>query len=147
MDQNKQTVPHTDLSSDSDKHPSASEQELWSMGAIEVHGARVHNLKNIDVSLPRHKLTVVTGLSGSGKSSLAFDTLLAEGQRRYLDTFSSYARSFIGGGGGRPDVDEIVGLSPVVAIEQKSASTNPRSALPICRGYEGSRRSRSRCQR
>ena len=99
------------------------------MGAIEVHGARVHNLKNIDVSLPRHKLTVVTGLSGSGKSSLAFDTLLAEGQRRYLDTFSSYARSFIGGGGGRPDVDEIVGLSPVVAIEQKSASTNPRSTV------------------
>ncbi len=82
MDQNKQTVPHTDTPSDSDTHASASEQELWAMGAIEVHGARVHNLKNIDVSLPRHKLTVVTGLSGSGKSSLAFDTLLAEGQRR-----------------------------------------------------------------
>ena len=72
MDQNKQTVPHTERPSDSDTHASAADQELWAMGAIEVHGARVHNLKNIDVSLPRHKLTVVTGLSGSGKSSLAF---------------------------------------------------------------------------
>lgn len=129
MDKDRRIDAHTDRPNDSDTHVSASEQELWAMGAIEVHGARVHNLKNIDVSLPRHKLTVVTGLSGSGKSSLAFDTLLAEGQRRYLDTFSSYARSFIGGGGGRPDVDEIVGLSPVVAIEQKSASTNPRSTV------------------
>jgi excinuclease ABC, A subunit len=130
MDKKEGLRLNADLqSSSSQTHLSESEQELWAMGAIEVHGAREHNLKNVDVSLPRHKLTVVTGLSGSGKSSLAFDTLLAEGQRRYLDTFSSYARSFIGGGGGRPDVDEIVGLSPVVAIEQKSASTNPRSTV------------------
>lgn len=103
--------------------------DLFGMGRIEVRGARVNNLKNIDVDLPRHKLSVVTGLSGSGKSSLAFDTLLAEGNRRYLDTFSAYARSFIGNNNTRPDVDEIVGLSPVVAIEQKTASTNPRSTV------------------
>lgn len=86
---------------------------------IEVLGARVHNLKNIDVSLPRHQLVVITGLSGSGKSSLTFDTIYAEGQRRYIETFASYARSFIGNLE-RPDVDKINGLSPVIAIDQKN---------------------------
>ena len=86
---------------------------------IEVLGARVHNLKNIDVEIPREKLVVITGLSGSGKSSLAFDTIYAEGQRRYIETFSAYARQFLGGLE-RPDVDKIEGLSPVIAIEQKT---------------------------
>ena len=95
---------------------------------IEVFGARVHNLKNIDVSIPRNKLVVLTGISGSGKSSLAFDTIYAEGQRRYLESFSAYARQFIGGLE-RPDVDKIQGLSPVVSIEQKSTSNNPRSTV------------------
>ncbi len=95
---------------------------------IEVLGARVHNLKNIDVSIPREKLVVITGLSGSGKSSLAFDTIYAEGQRRYIETFSSYARQFLGGLE-RPDVDKIDGLSPVIAIEQKTTSKNPRSTV------------------
>lgn len=95
---------------------------------IEVLGARVHNLKNIDVSIPREKLVVITGLSGSGKSSLAFDTIYAEGQRRYIETFSSYARQFLGGLE-RPDVDKIEGLSPVIAIEQKTTSKNPRSTV------------------
>ena len=87
-------------------------------GFIEVYGARVHNLKNIDVSIPREQLVVITGLSGSGKSSLAFDAIYAEGQRRYIETFSAYARQFLGGLE-RPDVDKIEGLSPVIAIEQK----------------------------
>ncbi len=95
---------------------------------IEVLGARVHNLKNIDVKIPREKLVVITGLSGSGKSSLAFDTIYAEGQRRYIETFSSYARQFLGGLE-RPDVDKIDGLSPVIAIEQKTTSKNPRSTV------------------
>jgi len=95
---------------------------------IEVFGARVHNLKNIDVTIPREKLVVITGLSGSGKSSLAFDTIYAEGQRRYIETFSSYARQFLGGLE-RPDVDKIEGLSPVIAIEQKTTSKNPRSTV------------------
>ena len=95
---------------------------------IEVFGARVHNLKNIDVRLPREKLVVLTGLSGSGKSSLAFDTIYAEGQRRYIETFSAYARQFLGGLE-RPDVDKIDGLSPVIAIEQKTTSKNPRSTV------------------
>jgi excinuclease ABC subunit A len=95
---------------------------------IEVEGARVHNLKNIDVSIPRQSLTVVTGLSGSGKSSLAFDTLFAEGQRRYLETFSAYARNFLGNLE-RPDVDKISGLSPVISIEQKTTNKNPRSTV------------------
>ncbi len=95
---------------------------------IEVLGARVHNLQNIDVSLPRHHLLVITGLSGSGKSSLAFDTIYAEGQRRYIETFSSYARSFISNLE-RPDVDKINGLSPVIAIDQKTTSNNPRSTV------------------
>lgn len=97
--------------------------------AVEVYGARVHNLKNIDVSIPRHSLTVITGMSGSGKSSLAFDTLFAEGQRRYIETFSAYARNFLGGGMERPDVDEIMGLSPVISIEQKTTNRNPRSTV------------------
>src|SRR6056297_3108540 len=95
---------------------------------IEVHGARVHNLRNIDVEIPRNKLTVITGLSGSGKSSLAFDTIYAEGQRRYVETFSAYARQFLGGLE-RPDVDKIDGLSPVIAIEQKTTSKSPRSTV------------------
>jgi len=97
-------------------------------GHIEVVGARVHNLKNISVSIPRKQLTVITGLSGSGKSSLAFDTIFAEGQRRYMDTFSSYARGFIGQMQ-RPDVDKITGLSPVISIDQKTTSKNPRSTV------------------
>ena len=97
-------------------------------GKIEVIGARVHNLKNISVSIPRKQLTVITGLSGSGKSSLAFDTIFAEGQRRYMETFSSYARGFIGQMQ-RPDVDKITGLSPVISIDQKTTSKNPRSTV------------------
>lgn len=97
-------------------------------GKIEVIGARVHNLKNISVTMPRKKLTVITGLSGSGKSSLAFDTIFAEGQRRYMETFSSYARGFIGQMQ-RPDVDKITGLSPVISIDQKTTSKNPRSTV------------------
>ncbi len=96
--------------------------------AIEVKGARVHNLKNIDVTIPREKLVVITGLSGSGKSSLAFDTIYAEGQRRYIETFSAYARQFLGSLE-RPDVDKIDGLSPVIAIEQKTTSKSPRSTV------------------
>lgn len=95
---------------------------------INVWGARVHNLKNINVEIPRNSLTVVTGLSGSGKSSLAFDTIYAEGQRRYIETFSAYARNFLGGME-RPDVDKITGLSPVISIEQKTTNKNPRSTV------------------
>jgi excinuclease ABC subunit A len=100
-----------------------SEEEM-----VVVEGARVHNLQNIDVEIPRNKLTVITGLSGSGKSSLAFDTIYAEGQRRYIETFSAYARSFLGNME-RPDVDKITGLSPVISIEQKVTSRNPRSTV------------------
>ena len=100
-----------------------SEQEK-----VEVYGAREHNLKNIDLSFPREKLVVITGISGSGKSSLAFDTIYAEGQRRYMESFSAYARSFIGNME-RPDVDKILGLSPVISIEQKTTSRNPRSTV------------------
>ena len=95
---------------------------------IEVFGARVHNLKNVDITIPRNSLTVFTGLSGSGKSSLAFDTIFAEGQRRYIETFSAYARNFLGGME-RPDVDKITGLSPVISIEQKTTNKNPRSTV------------------
>ena len=97
-------------------------------GKINVWGARVHNLKNIDVEIPRGSLTVITGLSGSGKSSLAFDTIYAEGQRRYIETFSAYARNFLGDME-RPDVDKITGLSPVISIEQKTTNRNPRSTV------------------
>jgi excinuclease ABC subunit A len=102
--------------------------DLGEQSDVEVYGARVHNLKNIDVSFPRNQLVVVTGLSGSGKSSLAFDTIYAEGQRRYMETFSAYSRQFMGGME-RPDVDKISGLSPVIAIEQKTTSKNPRSTV------------------
>ena len=95
---------------------------------LEISGARVHNLRNVDLIIPRTKLVVFTGLSGSGKSSLAFDTIYAEGQRRYMETFSAYARQFIGSLE-RPDVDRITGLNPVISIEQKSASRNPRSTV------------------
>lgn len=105
------------------KETSSKEQE-W----INVYGARVHNLKNIDVKIPRNSLTVITGLSGSGKSSLAFDTIFAEGQRRYIETFSAYARNFLGNME-RPDVDKISGLSPVISIEQKTTNKNPRSTV------------------
>ena len=103
-------------------------QENSSEEKIEIFGARVHNLKNVDVSLPRHSLSVITGLSGSGKSSLAFDTLYAEGQRRYIETFSAYARYFMDNLE-RPDVDKITGLSPVISIEQKTTNKNPRSTV------------------
>jgi excinuclease ABC subunit A len=96
--------------------------------AIEVFGARVHNLKNIDIRIPRNKLVVITGISGSGKSSLAFDTIYAEGQRRYMESFGAYARQFIGDME-RPDVDKITGLSPVISIEQKTTNKNPRSTV------------------
>jgi excinuclease ABC subunit A len=102
--------------------------DLGEQSEVEVYGARVHNLKNIDVSFPRNQLVVITGLSGSGKSSLAFDTIYAEGQRRYMETFSAYSRQFMGGME-RPDVDKISGLSPVIAIEQKTTSKNPRSTV------------------
>ena len=102
--------------------------DLGEQYELAVFGARVHNLKNIDVSFPRNKLVVITGLSGSGKSSLAFDTIYAEGQRRYMETFSAYSRQFMGGME-RPDVDQITGLSPVIAIEQKTTSKNPRSTV------------------
>ena len=95
---------------------------------IKIVGARVHNLKNIDLEIPRNALVVITGLSGSGKSSLAFDTIYAEGQRRYMETLSMYARQYIGTME-RPDVDKISGLSPVVAIEQKTTNRNPRSTV------------------
>ena len=95
---------------------------------INVWGARVHNLKDINVAIPRNSLTVITGLSGSGKSSLAFDTIFAEGQRRYIETFSAYARNFLGNLE-RPDVDKITGLSPVISIEQKTTNKNPRSTV------------------
>lgn len=104
------------------------QDKTFQHGKIEVLGARVHNLKNIDVDIPRHALTVVTGLSGSGKSSLAFDTIYAEGQRRYIETFSAYARNFLDNLE-RPDVDKISGLSPVISIEQKTTNKNPRSTV------------------
>ena len=100
-----------------------NEQEV-----IEVLGARVHNLKNIDVTIPHNSFTIITGLSGSGKSSLAFDTIFAEGQRRYIETFSSYARNFLGNLE-RPDVDKISGLCPVISIEQKTTNNSPRSTV------------------
>ena len=98
------------------------------MDSINIRGARVHNLKNIDVSIPRNKLVVITGLSGSGKSSLAFDTIYAEGQRRYVESLSAYARQFLSLME-KPDVDHIEGLSPAISIEQKATSHNPRSTV------------------
>ena len=98
------------------------------MDAISIRGAKVHNLKNIDVRLPRNKLVVITGLSGSGKSSLAFDTIYAEGQRRYVESLSAYARQFLSLME-KPDVEHIEGLSPAISIEQKATSHNPRSTV------------------
>src|SRR5574338_1573145 len=109
------------------KNPVAK-QNTTSDERIEVFGAREHNLKNIDISIPKNKLVVITGISGSGKSSLAFDTIYAEGQRRYMETFGAYARQFIGDME-RPDVDKITGLSPVISIEQKTTNKNPRSTV------------------
>ncbi|QMW01945.1 excinuclease ABC subunit UvrA [Spirosoma foliorum] len=111
-----------------EEKPQLTDIDLTGYDQIEVLGAREHNLKNIDVTIPRNKLVVVTGISGSGKSSLAFDTIYAEGQRRYMESFSAYARSFIGDME-RPDVDKINGLSPVISIEQKTTSKNPRSTV------------------
>ena len=117
-------------------------QKMKAEEQIEVYGARVHNLKNIDVNIPRNSLTVITGLSGSGKSSLAFDTIFAEGQRRYIETFTAYARNMLGGME-RPDVDKITGLSPVISIEQKTTNKNPRRdnnrdirffSVAVCKG-------------
>lgn len=110
------------------KATNIKESTLRQEGSVDVYGARVHNLKNIDVSIPHNTLTVITGLSGSGKSSLAFDTIFAEGQRRYIETFSSYARNMLGSME-RPDVDKITGLSPVISIEQKTVNKNPRSTV------------------
>ena len=111
-----------------DNKQAMDNKEAMSDNKINIWGARVHNLKNIDVEIPRDSLTVITGLSGSGKSSLAFDTIFAEGQRRYIETFSAYARNFLGGME-RPDVDKITGLSPVISIEQKTTNKNPRSTV------------------
>ena len=112
----------------SDQRECLSHKEERAGSSIEVYGAREHNLKNIDAYVPHGSLTVITGLSGSGKSSLAFDTLFAEGQRRYIETFSAYARNFLGGMQ-RPDVDKVTGLSPVISIEQKTTNKNPRSTV------------------
>ena len=116
------------MNSTSECKSNPSIQQSVAAPTLEVMGARVHNLKNIDVSIPHGTLTVVTGLSGSGKSSLAFDTIYAEGQRRYIETFSAYARNMLGNLE-RPDVDKITGLSPVIAIEQKTINRNPRSTI------------------
>lgn len=110
------------------KATNIKESTIKKEGSVDVYGARVHNLKNIDVTIPHNTLTVITGLSGSGKSSLAFDTIFAEGQRRYIETFSSYARNMLGSME-RPDVDKITGLSPVISIEQKTVNKNPRSTV------------------
>ncbi|MBO0950249.1 excinuclease ABC subunit UvrA [Fibrella sp. HMF5405] len=125
--QTNHTTPTAEPSIQSDRSP-LTDVQLTGYEQIDVLGAREHNLKNIDVSIPRNKLVVVTGISGSGKSSLAFDTIYAEGQRRYMESFSAYARSFLGDME-RPDVDKINGLSPVISIEQKTTSKNPRSTV------------------
>ena len=107
---------------------SVTNNSVEPLETIEVFGAREHNLKNIDISIPKNKLVVFTGVSGSGKSSLAFDTIYNEGQRRYMESFSAYARQFMGDME-RPDVDKITGLSPVISIEQKTTNKNPRSTV------------------
>ena len=110
------------------KAPRSSKIKIDANNRIVIKGAREHNLKNVDLTLPRDKLIVMTGLSGSGKSSLAFDTIYAEGQRRYMESLSSYARMFLGQME-KPDVDEITGLSPAISIDQKTTSHNPRSTV------------------
>src|ERR1700694_3703336 len=110
------------------KGKKVSAEEIIHNNFIEVSGAREHNLKDIDISIPKNKLVVFTGVSGSGKSSLAFDTIYNEGQRRYMESFSAYARQFMGDME-RPDVDKITGLSPVISIEQKTTNKNPRSTV------------------
>src|SRR4249920_3834360 len=110
------------------KGKKASPEEINHKDFIEVSGAREHNLKDIDIKIPKNKLVVFTGVSGSGKSSLAFDTIYNEGQRRYMESFSAYARQFVGDME-RPDVDKITGLSPVISIEQKTTNKNPRSTV------------------
>lgn len=122
------TTPQNNKNTDNKTNTSNPLPQLIREEEVEVIGARVHNLKNIDVCIPRNALTVITGLSGSGKSSLAFDTIFAEGQRRYIETFSAYARSFLGNME-RPDVDKITGLSPVISIDQKTTNKNPRSTV------------------
>jgi excinuclease ABC subunit A len=119
-----QTAPHRATGASDPQTPESSAPQEF----IEVINARVHNLKNVDVRIPRNKLVVITGVSGSGKSSLAFDTIYAEGQRRFMETLSSYARQFIGEME-RPDVEQITGLSPVISIEQKTTGRNPRSTV------------------
>ena len=114
--------------SSSTKAVAGQEKEQKNLDKIIVRGARTHNLKNVTVEMPRHKMIVMTGLSGSGKSSLAFDTIFAEGQRRYVESLSAYARQFLNQMQ-KPDVDEIVGLSPAISIDQKSAGRNPRSTV------------------
>jgi excinuclease ABC subunit A len=116
------------MNKEREKSKMSENEKIKEGGSISVLGARVHNLKNIDVDIPRNKLSVITGMSGSGKSSLAFDTIFAEGQRRYIETFSAYARNFLGNIE-RPDVDRISGLSPVISIEQKTTNRNPRSTV------------------
>ena len=133
MTDNKQVMDNKQAMTDkkqamTDKKQAMDNNQAMSDNKINIWGARVHNLKNIDVEIPRDSLTVITGLSGSGKSSLAFDTIFAEGQRRYIETFSAYARNFLGGME-RPDVDKITGLSPVISIEQKTTNKNPRSTV------------------
>ena len=124
----KKRHTHTIKKTRNIKHRQKVDKDIFEQGKINVYGAREHNLKNIDVEIPRGSLTVITGLSGSGKSSLAFDTIYAEGQRRYIETFSAYARNFLGDMK-RPDVDKITGLSPVISIEQKTTNKNPRSTV------------------
>lgn len=124
----RQTDSSTRIEQNFQEHFNRRKHHKMENEKINVWGARVHNLKNIDVEIPRNRLTVITGLSGSGKSSLAFDTIFAEGQRRYIETFSAYARNFLGGME-RPDVDKITGLSPVISIEQKTTNKNPRSTV------------------
>ena len=129
MDQSIKNITHDHTADPATKYyDEYSDEYSMAQTSLEVTGARVHNLKNIDVTIPHDRLTVITGLSGSGKSSLAFDTIFAEGQRRYIETFSSYARNMLGNLE-RPDVDNITGLSPVIAIEQKTVNRNPRSTI------------------
>ena len=122
------SITKTAVSNQDISEVAASKNGVKDLDFIQVIGARVHNLKDLNIRIPRNKLVVITGISGSGKSSLAFDTIYAEGQRRYMETFSAYARQFIGEME-RPDVEQITGLSPVISIEQKTVGRNPRSTV------------------